>query len=41
MEATPDLQVYDLGRLGLVRGIVDRIEPIPLVGLGGDGRSST
>lgn len=25
MEATPDLQVYDLGHLGLVTGILDLI----------------
>ncbi|SDF50988.1 protein of unknown function [Thermus arciformis] len=31
MEATPDLQVYDLGHLGLVAGIVDRVGLVPLV----------
>ncbi|WP_026328966.1 DUF4277 domain-containing protein, partial [Thermus scotoductus] len=31
MAATPDLQVYDLGHLGLVASIVDRIGLVPLV----------
>jgi len=31
MEATPDLQVYDLGHLGLVASTVDRIGLVPLV----------
>jgi len=31
VEATPNLQVYDLGHLGLVASIVDRIGLVPLV----------
>ncbi len=31
METTPDLQVYDLGHLGLAASIVDRIGLVPLV----------